>query len=49
MEVIIRGVQLIWSDVWSNMPSFGKTNPLKKEHFDDLIKEVVRELKKTEK
>ena len=25
-------------DLRTNMPSFGKTNPLKKEHFNDFIK-----------
>lgn len=33
-------------DMRTNMPSFGKTNPLKKEHFDDFIKAYTAEDRK---
>lgn len=34
-------------DLRTNMPSFGKTNPLKEEHFDDFIKAYTAEDRKT--
>lgn len=34
-------------DLRTNMPSFGKTNPLKNEHFEDFIKAYTAENRKT--
>lgn len=33
-----EAMDLVLNDMRTNMPSFGKTNPLKKEHFENFVK-----------